>query len=566
MKRCCDHLVDALEELGVDTVYGVPGGAISTVYDALVEHPSIRVVHVRHETSALFMAVGHTRLRPDALPCVLVTSGPGVTNAITGAASAAGEGAPVVIIGGEVPRSKFGKRALQEGSSDAINVVRMMDTVTRSSALINSASNAVAQLRSAAQIARTQRGPVFLSLPLDVAVERVQNIEAAPSQRHVTRHDGRLNLLMAVCALRDARQPLILVGPGARSASEAITVFANRLGIPVITAPQAKGVVAEDAKCHLGVFGYGGHENVVRRLREYPPDVVVAIGCTFCEPSTNSWSPLLQGEIMIQIDADLKFGLSYRTDIAICAEPEDVVPLLDAALDRPAWELEPCDIARLPVPAQATLLRPSLLPDELPDEPTEPLHPARVLELLQLECPADTVFTADIGEHLLFAIHYLRVQRPDQFIASLAFGSMGSGIGAAVGAKLAAPERHVVAICGDYGFQMFGAEIATCVQEKLAVVFVIMNDSRMRMVEAGVERIYGRTMYMDAPPIDFGALAEAHGARGFVVDSEAGLCSVLRTIRSSNLAGPSIIDVRIDKTTRFPINPREQEISNFVAK
>jgi len=116
--RCADLLVDVLERAGVDVVYGVPGGAISPIYDALVDHPRIRVVHARHETSAIFMAIGHTRVRPDALPCILLTSGPGVTNAVTGLAAVLSEGVPAIVIGGEVPRSKFGHRALQEGSPE----------------------------------------------------------------------------------------------------------------------------------------------------------------------------------------------------------------------------------------------------------------------------------------------------------------------------------------------------------------------------------------------------------------------------------------------------------------
>jgi len=185
-----------------------------------------------------------------------------------------------------------------------------------------------------------------------------------------------------------------------------------------------------------------------------------------------------------------------------------------------------------------------------------------VLAVLQSELPDDTVYTADIGEHLLFAIHYLKITQPDQFIASLSLGSMGSGIGAAIGAKLAAPHRRVVSICGDYGFQMYGMELATCVQERLDVTFVVMNDARMRMVEAGVERIYGRGSAMDGPLVDFAALARAHGATGYVARTVEELRSALR---NASTIGPTVIDVRIDRASTFPANARVQEISNFTA-
>ena len=183
--------------------------------------------------------------------------------------------------------------------------------------------------------------------------------------------------------------------------------------------------------------------------------------------------------------------------------------------------------------------------------------------MIQSGMPYDTVFTADIGEHLLFALHGLRVSRPDGLIASLALGSMGSGIGAAIGARLASPDRPVVSICGDYGFQMYGAELSTCVQERASVVFAIMNDARMRMVEAGVQRNYGRTMAMDGPRIDFAALARAHGARGCTVDTLDDLRSAIETRPTD---GPMVLDIRIDPDARFPANARAQEISNFPAR
>jgi acetolactate synthase-1/2/3 large subunit len=185
-----------------------------------------------------------------------------------------------------------------------------------------------------------------------------------------------------------------------------------------------------------------------------------------------------------------------------------------------------------------------------------------VLTVLQEEVPKDTVYTADIGEHLLFALHYLQPSLADQFITSISLGSMGSGIGAAVGAKLAAPERPVISISGDFGFQMYGMELATCVQEHLGVVFLIMNDQRMRMVEAGGDRIYGRFVPLSGPPLDFAALARAHGALGFAVHTVAELRTALRSLTPNK---PAVIDVRIDPCSAFPVNARVQEMSNFAA-
>lgn len=549
--RCADQIVNALESAGVDTVYGVPGGAISTIYDALVDHPSIRVIHTRHETGALFMAIGHTRARPDSLPCVLVTSGPGVTNAITGLASALGEGAPVIVIAGEVPRSKFGRRALQEGSTETIDVVSMVRTVTRSAASVSIAQHAGFQIRAAMNEARARRGPVFLSLPLDVAVAPVQPSVLAPAPRPSLELDaGTIEAVAA--ALRSAAQPVLLVGSGARGASAAVRSLAERFGLPVITSPKAKGVVPETAPYCLGVFGYGGHTSATEWLQHHPPDVVLALGCGLNETSTNSWSSLLQASrTMIQVDVDpSQFGRNYHTDLAIEADCAQFLEALEPHMvDVRPWEIRSAGTVRL-------------APD-LAQEALRPLAPRQVLVTLQEEVPANTMYTVDIGEHLLWAVQYLSVSEPDQFVASLTLGSMGSGIGAAIGAKLADPERRVVAICGDYGFQMYGMELATCVQERLGVVFLIMNDARMRMVEAGLARNYGRALPMDGPQVDFAAIAQAHGARGVVVRDVEDL---RRALREAPHDEPTVLDVRIDPDARFPINGRAQEISNFTAR
>ncbi|HWL88207.1 MAG TPA: thiamine pyrophosphate-binding protein [Polyangiaceae bacterium] len=548
--RCADRLVDVLEGAGVDTVYGVPGGTISPIYDALIDHPNIRVVHARHETSAMFMTIGHTRVRPNSLPCVLLTSGPGVTNSVTGLAAVLGEGVPVIVIGGEVPKAKFGHRALQEGSSETIDVVNIVRTVTRSAASISIPGHAAYQLANAIEHARTERGPVFLSLPLDVAMAAVPPIRFARPRTERSRIDEAV-LIEVSRILRHAKRPLFLVGAGARGAAYEIRAMAERLRIPVITSPKAKGIVPETAPYCLGVFGYGGHPSTTEYLQQSPPDVVLALGCGLTEPSTNSWSKLLQAShTMIQVDLDpSQFGRNYRTDLAVHGDVTELVRDLRVRLrDRAPWE--------------GSLGRVRYLQEETLEQDRIPLHPARVLRVLQEEMPPTTAYTSDIGEHLLFAIHYLQLSYPDQFVASYGLGSMGSGIGAAIGAKFAAPDRYVVAICGDYGFQMYGMDLAMCVQEGVGVTFLVMNDDRMRMVEAGIDRIYGRGLPMHGPRVNFAELARAHGARGFVAGDVSQLRAALRRVRPDV---PTVIDVRIDPASTFPVNSRVEEISNFAS-
>jgi acetolactate synthase-1/2/3 large subunit len=532
-QRAADRIVELLEAEGITTIFGVPGGAIAPIYDALVD-ASIRVVHVRHETNALFMALGHQRMLTDSVPCVLTTSGPGVTNAITGLASAHAARVPVVVLAGEVPCTKFGRGALQEGSADAIDVVAMVRKITRFAERATSADRAVHQLRTAVERARRERGPVLLALPFDISLAAA-HAAALPRAETALASPAPAMVELAASALERAERPLVLVGNDARMATPEIRALVRRLGIPVITSPSAKGIVPETWPTCLGVFGYAGHPSARRFLEARRPDLVIAIGCELDEVSTNSWSPLLQGDVMIQIDDDpSRFGRNYRVDIVLDGDCAAAVARIDALLERrEPWSLELHGIEHIEAGGTET--------DRVP------LHPAHVIQILQGELPSDTVFAADIGEHLLYALHYLRLDHPDQLLTALAFGSMGSGIGAAVGAKLAAPERTVAVVCGDYGFQMYGMEIATCVQEQLDVVFVIMNDARMGMVEAGNMRIYGRTLDMTGPEIDFAAVARGHGAHGVIVRSVGDLRDALRA-RPDRV--PSVIDCRIDRSAR----------------
>jgi acetolactate synthase-1/2/3 large subunit len=468
---------------------------------------------------------------------------------VTGLASAHASRVPVVMLAGEVPCAKFGRGALQEGSADAIDIVAMVRKITRFAERVTSADRAVHQLRSAIERARLERGPVLLALPFDLSLATAHAVALPRCERRLAPVDPT-TLHHAARALERAERPVVLLGQDARPAAAEIRALVRRLGIPVITSPGAKGVVPESWPSCLGVFGYGGHPSARRFLEARRPDLVLAIGCELDEVSTNSWSPLLQGDVMIQIDDDpSRFGRNYRVDIAIEGDCALVIEQLDTLLAaRHPWSHELHGIEHT---------QPS------DDADRNLLHPARVIQVLQEELPAAAAFAIDIGEHLLYALHYLRLDRADQLLTALAFGSMGSGIGAAVGAKLAAPERAVAVVCGDFGFQMYGMELATCVQERLGVVFVVMNDARMGMVEAGNMRIYGRTLDMRGPEVDFAALARAHGASGAVVRTTGELRDALRA-RPDHI--PIVIDCRIDRTVSFTANARFDELSNFTVK
>lgn len=547
-KRVADVIIDTLRDLGVDTFYGICGGAIAPVYDALIDAPDLRVINTRHETGALFMACGHA-LMGESLPCVLMTSGPGITNAITGLASAKADGIPLIAIGGEVPKKNFGRGALQEGSAHGLDTVAMVRSVTKYAAEIINPRSAANVVRRAVATARSGRqGPVFLSLPLDVANERVVPTHMSSN---VSTGFGSDDALVRDAAerLQGARRGLIVVGSGARHpmAVLQLRLLAETLQMPVVTTPKAKGLFPERSPLALGILGYGGHTSADAYVEE-GADVILAVGCGFGETSTNSWRSSLEAtSTFIQIDIDSsQVGRNYQVDIGLVGPAHVVLPsILARVRSRPRTS----DLRGI-----------SYVPFE-PAIGHRALHPAQVIGLLQKTFPSDTIFTSDIGEHLLHTLHHLKIDHADGFVAHLGLGSMGSGIGSAIGIKVARPERAVVSICGDYGFQMFGNELATCVENRIGVTFAIFNDARMRMVENGLTNIFGRTLIEGGPPIDFAAMAQAFGARGINVKTADDFARLPADLARASV--PTVLDIRIDPTAFFGNNARVKTISHF---
>lgn len=549
LRRAVDLIVDTLLELGVSTFYGIPGAAISPVYDALLEHPEARVITARHETGAAFMAMGHARMSGGPV-CLLMTSGPGITNAVTGLAAAAAEGLPLIAIGGEVPRSRFGHGALQEGSSYQLNILGMVRSIAKYAAEIAVPDTAAVIVRKAVATALSgRRGPVFLTLPLDVATALAVPVHTTTRVQTSFELD-RAVLAESAAAITNARHPLILAGSGVRhgAGQRLLLELAERCQIPVATSPKAKGAIPESHPLALGVFGYGGHPSTTRYLAQ-GIDVLLCVGCGLGETSTNNWSPLLQAtDKQIQIDIEsTQIARNYKVDIGLVGPADRVLAALIEHLPARERHAQGYGVEY----GQAAQLSSNELP----------LRPARVVRLLQELMPEDTVFTSDIGEHLLFAVHYLRIERPDAFIANIALGSMGSGLGAAIGAKIAQPGRPVMAICGDHGFQMYGMELATCVQNRVGVVFAVFNDARMTMVESGFFHVYGREQRVSSHRLDLARLASALGAHGFHIRTHDELASVPRELLCGEL--PTVLDIEIDPTASFGLSSRDDSLKHF---
>jgi len=552
--RTADALVDILVAAGVEVVFGLPGGAISPIYDALVDHPSVRMVTTRHESGAMFAAAGYAHAT-GRLAVVLVTSGPGVLNAFTGLASANCDGLPVLLIAGEVPRNRFGKNALQEGSAYELDVIHMAKGVTKMAAELHDANGAPVLLRRAIATALSgRRGPVLLTLPVDVATARIDapRISLSPRVELGLERDA---VECAARALEAARRPVIFIGAGTRwdGAPALVRELAERLQVPVMTTPKAKGVFPEDHPLSLGVFGFGSHPSTGEYLKD-GIDLMLAIGTGLSEVATSGWSPLLLPKgPFIQIDTEAsQMGRSYPVTLGIVGTASRVLGAMLETLPPTRRPARHFGVRRHD--DGATLLC----------GPEGRISPQRALYELQQVMPADTLYCCDIGEHMLFAIHHLRITDPHAFTLMIGLGSMASGLGAATGVKLARPDRPVVAICGDGCFSMGLSEIGTAVRERIPFVVAVLNDRRFGMVEIGHQAIYGRSPEFPAGPMDVSGLARAVGAQALTVEHPGDLLGLdlTRFLR----AAPLVLDIRIDSGVRMPTNARFDFLSKAVKR
>jgi acetolactate synthase I/II/III large subunit len=537
--RGADLLVEMLAEAGVEIVFGLPGGAISPVHDALLDS-SLRVVTTRHESGAMFAAAGYAR-STGKLAVVAVTSGPGVLNAMTGLASAWCDGLPVLLLVGEVPRPAQGKGVLQDGSPHGLHIVDMARHITKLAAEVPRPSTLPHLLRRAITTSRSgRRGPVLLTLPIDVTTAQVARPRAGGS---VTMGSMvAIELLDEVATLlRDAQRPLLLAGSGVRGdgAPARLRTVAERIACPVATTPKAKGVFPEAHPLALGVLGLGGHRSSLRYL-ETGVDVVVAIGTSLGDMATNGFSPHLQApRALVHVDIDARqIGRSYSPTHSIVASASEFLGGLAERLG----EETTLRLRALPGGVERHVLESSARSDRIA------AHDA-VVEI-QATLPRDTLFTVDSGEHFLFAAHYLETNLPDAFLVMTGLGSMGQSIGAAIGAQLAYPGRAIAAICGDGCFAMNAFEIATAVAEQLPIRVFVFNDERLGMVENGHQTVYGRNPLYPTTPLDVCTVARGLGATVLRVSGIGQIAAARELICDAR--GPVVVDVRIDPAIALP--------------
>lgn len=542
--RVADAIAGVLKEAGVRVVFGIPGGTISPVNDALLDHPEVEVFVTRHESEAVFAACGHAN-STGGVGVVFVTSGPGLTNAITGITSAKCDAVPLLVLAGEVPRPLQGKGALQDGSTHHLNMLNVVKSLAKDVFELAEPKTAALRIQDALRTARQGvPGPVVVTLPLDVLMAEAPPVVSsfAAASASFTLDAGVLDAVHG--RLIDDPRPLLFAGSGLRRGDgpEKLRAFAERYQLPVVTSPKAKGVFPEDHPLSLGVFGIGGHPSALRYVSE-GVSTLLAVGTSLGDLATEGWNPALKpARCLIHVDLEPSvIGRNYPADIGVVAP---AAAFFDAMSTRPA-----------PASRRLSFGVETHSDPEVEREGTEGrIAPSRAVYELQRALPADARFFIDSGEHFLFAAHYLKLSRPDQFTAMTGLGSMGSSIGLAIGAKLADPQRASCVIIGDGGFTMIGMEVLDAVARGLPIVVAVMNDARLGMCALGHDAVYGRVPGMEVPSVDMPAFAASLGAEGYTV-TRAGEIEALSD-KLQDPKRPILLDVRIDRSVKLPKRDR----------
>jgi acetolactate synthase-1/2/3 large subunit len=529
-------VLECLKREGVDVVFGLPGGVLLPLYDAIYQS-DIRHILVRHEQGAAHMADGYARATGKVGVCI-ATSGPGATNLVTGIATAYMDSAPLVAITGQVNTFLIGKDAFQEADITGITL-----PVTKHSYLVRDAKEIPQVFREAFHIARTGRpGPVLIDLPRDVTVAEFEfywpEVHLPGYNPSTKVHE--MQIKKAAKALTEAERPVIYVGGGVKfgNAHKELLQLAEKLNAPVTTTLMGVGCFPEDHPLSLGMLGMHGTRYANFAIQE--SDLIMAIGARFDDRVTGKIASFAPRAKIIHIDIDpAEIGKNVRVDIPVVGDAKNALVALLKEVQtktRSAWN-EKLEQWKFDYPMKYVL-------------DMDLIKPQYVIEKI-CELAPDAIITTEVGQNQMWAAQFFVHKDPRKFISSGGLGTMGYGFPAAIGAKVARPDCEVIDIAGDGSFLMNSQELATAVVNDIPVKVAILNNGCLGMVrqwqELFFEKRYSATILGRTSP-DFVKLAEAYGALGLRATKPSEVEPVIRAALASDK--PTIMD--------FIINPLEK--------
>jgi len=551
-------LLRALKDQGVEVIFGYPGGAVLPIYDALFQQNAIRHILVRHEQAAVHAAEGYAR-STGRVGCVLVTSGPGATNAVTGLVDALMDSIPLVCLTGQVPTHLIGNDAFQE--ADTTGITR---PATKHNYLVKRSEDLARVVHEAFYVAsRGRPGPVVINLPKDILINKAPYTEPTvqhPSYRPRTEPDAAA-IAEAIALLRQAKRPVIYAGGGVVNAgpeaSAALTAFAHATGFPITNTLMGLGTFPASDPQFLGMLGM--HGTYEANLAMHGCDVMLAVGARFDDRITGRLNAFSQGSKKIHIDIDgSSINKNVAVDLPILADAGKALSALLAA-----WQASdtPTDKSALTawwrqIDVWRTKDSLKFNQDMRPGGIVKPQYAIKRLYEITKARGRETLITTEVGQHQMWAAQHFGFEKPNRWMTSGGLGTMGYGLPAAMGVQLAYPDALVIDIAGEASILMNIQEMGTLAQYRLPVKVFILNNQYMGMVRQWQELLHGSRYsetYSNALP-DFVKLAEAFHATGMRAHSVDELDGVINAMLDCPTA--VIADIAVDQAENcYPMIP-----------
>lgn len=534
-------VIECLKEQGVDTVFGYPGGSILNIYDALYKHQE-EITHIltSHEQGASHAADGYARATGRVGVC-LATSGPGATNLVTGIATAYMDSIPIVAITCNVSADLLGRDSFQE-----VDILGVTMPITKYNFIVKDVTKLAGAIRRAFVIAKSGRpGPVLIDIPKDVTAALSEYEPCQPEEiQRVTDTIREDELEKALLMLHESRKPFLYVGGGAVAAEAAgeLSAFAHKLQAPVADSLMGKGAFDGNDELYTGMIGMHGTKTSNFGVAEC--DLLIVIGARFSDRVVGDSKRFAKNAKILQLDVDpAEINKNIRTDASVIGDVKVILRKLNARLD--------------PMNHDDWIAHIERLKDMYPLRYNkEALTGPYIVEQIYEATKGDALICTDVGQHQMWAAQYYKYKRPRQLLTSGGLGTMGYGLGAAIGAKMGCRDKTVINIAGDGCFRMNMNEIATAVRYQVPIVQVIINNHVLGMVRQWQTLFYGKryshTVLNDQ--MDFVKVSQGMGAKAFLVTKKEELMPVL--LEAIALDEPVVIECQVGSDDKvFPMVP-----------
>lgn len=550
-------LLEVLREQGTEIIFGYPGGAVLPIYDALYDC-DIRHILTAHEQGATHAADGYARAT-GKVGVVIVTSGPGATNTVTGIATAYMDSIPLVVITGQVASPLIGRDSFQE-----VDITGITHPITKHNTIVRSIEQLPNVIRQAFLIARSGRpGPVLVDIPKDIQAAMMEyNFQPESDYVSIDRigktdsfwTDNVQGIAMALQAIQNSKAPVIYAGGGVQisGAHQELLAFAEKIKAPVCLSLMGLGCFPGDHPLFLGMVGMHGTRYSNYAISE--SDLVIAIGARFSDRVTSCVEHFAPHATVLHIDIDeAELGKNITTQIPIHGDVKEILSILMQKLEEKPYSVwnEKIEHWKKVHPLRY--------------QTGEALHPQYILERLYALTEGKAIITTEVGQNQIWAAQFYKYTQPRTFISSGGLGTMGYGLGAAIGAQLGRPDKQVINVAGDGSFKMNSTELATVAKYQIPLIQLVLNNHALGMVRQWQNLFYNKRYSSTTlgPDVDFIKLADAYGIPGTRIDHPSQVDEVLQ--KALLHKGPYLIECDIDKDLKvFPIVPPGAAIRDMI--